>query len=140
MKQNRKKRAATRVKQLQAKLNSGKSREHVQTFIEKYILCEIASKEMLVGYKNDLNEVLEYKDAKMDLRQLKHAFNYYHLELPNDVIKRLFAADKVEGKRSAKKLRDSLLHGMTKKNITELDKQYNQLIDDIDAFLSAVIR
>lgn len=127
--------------QIQAKLEGGNSREHLHFFLEKYFLCEIASKEMLVGYQNEIGEHLEYKDAKMDLRKLKPAFNHYGLGLSNDVLKRLFAAKTPKGqRRSAKNLRDSVVHGMTRQNLAEIDSRYSQLISDMEVFINSVKR
>ena len=140
IKQNRKARASSRITQVLSILDNGTSRNHVFSFLEKYILCEIAAKELVVGYKNDLNDPIEYKDVKMDLRILKGAFNHYGLGIPADVTKRLFCSNNEKGKRSAKKLRDSIVHSITKQNITEVDNRFNQLIADMDMFLEAVRR
>ena len=134
--QNRKKRASTRIRQVQDKLNSGNSRHHVNTFLEKYFLSEIATKEMLVGYQTAKGEHLEYGKAEMHYDDIKNAFKHYNLGLSEELIKRLYLGKAPKGvKRSAKKLRDSLVHGMTVQNITEVDDRYNQLITDLDAFL-----
>ena len=135
---NRKTRAVSRINQAENKLNSGNSRLHINAFLIKYILCEIAAKEMVVGYKATTKDPVKYEDVKMIFQTLKAACNSYGLGLPDDLIKRLFGAEKINGCRSAKKIRDSLVHSMTKQNISEVDGNYTQLIADMDAFLDAV--
>ena len=140
MKQNRKKRVATRILQVQSKLKDDSAREHVHLFLEKYILCEIAAKELYVGYMDEIGQSVAYKDVKMDLRKIKPAFNWYGLNLPEKTIQRLFLGKTAKGEpNSAKMLRDSLVHGMTLKNIAEVDICFARLNADMDSFLYAVI-
>lgn len=140
IKQNRKARAASRVNQVVSKLKNPTTREHLNTFLIKYILCEIASKEMIVGYRCDTGNPINYEDVKMRITEIRCATNYYVLGLSEDLLKRLFFYDKVDGHRSAKKLRDSIVHSMTISNISEVDSLYSQLIKDMDEFLNAVTR
>ena len=134
-KQNRKKRAATRIESIRSKLNSGDTRAHLQSFITEYFLCEMASKEMLVGYKEYIGEPIKYEEAKMDLRVLKPAFNHYGIGIGDDVRNRLFSSNP----KSAKKIRDSLVHGISKANLELLNQQFNQITADMRLFLSMVL-
>ncbi len=139
MKQNRKKRASTRIFQVRSKLDGDQVREHIFSFLEKYILCEIAAKELYVGYMDEIGQAVEYKDVKMDLRKLKPAFNHYRLGLTENTIQRLFLGKTAKNvPSSAKMLRDSLVHGMTKKSIAEVDNRFEQLNSDMDSFLNAM--
>ena len=75
----------------------------------------------------------------MDLRVLKGAFNHYGLGLEDCLTRRLFAGKVKNGEnRSAKMIRDSLVHSITKRNIDEVDRQFSQLIADMDVFLLAI--
>lgn len=133
-KQNRKKRAATRISSIRSKLNSGNTREHLQSFITQYFLCEMACKEMMVGYKNDAGKPISYEDAKMDLRTLKAALNHYGITITDDVRNRLFSSSP----SSAKEIRNSIVHGISKKNLDTMNTHYVQLMANMDAFLNAV--
>lgn len=133
--QNRKKRAASRIESIRSKLNSGDTRIHLQTFITEYFLCEMASKEMLVGYKESIGEAIKYEEAKMDLRVLKPAFNHYRIGIGDDVRNCLFSSSQ----KSAKKIRDPLVHGISKKNLELLNQQYTQISADMRLFLNLVL-
>lgn len=135
-KQNRKKRAATRIRSIRSKLDSSDTREHLQTFITQYFLCEMACKEMMVGYKDDFGKPITYEEAKMDLRTLKAAFNHYGITISDDVRNRLFSANA----SSAKELRNSIVHGISKKNLDTLNANYVQLMADMNSFLGVVER
>lgn len=134
-KQNRKKRAAGRIESIRSKLNSGDTRVHLQTFITEYFLCEMACKEMIVGYKESIGEPIEYADVKMDLRVLKPTLSFYGITLSDDVRNRLFSYNP----KSAKKIRDSLVHGISKTNLDLLDRQYTQMTTDMRLFLNMVL-
>lgn len=104
-------------------------------------MCEIAAKELYVGYMDIIGQPVEYKDVKMDLRKLKPAFGHYDLRLTDSTIRRLFAGKTSTGEsHSAKRLRDSLVHGMTKKSIAEADSRFNQINADMDLFLEEVTK
>ena len=134
-KQNRKKRAASRIESIRSKLNSGDTRAHLQYFITEYFLCEMASKEMLVGYKESIGKPIKYEAANMHLRVLKPTFTHYGIGIGDDVRNRLFSSNA----KSAKKIRDSLVHGISKKNLELLNQQYTQLTADMRLFLNMVL-
>lgn len=137
--QNRRARAANRINQVQSKLESENSREHVGTFLEKYFLCEVAVKEMIVGYKDATGDHVAYKDVKMHLQVIRAAIRYYGLQLPDATIARLFASSRTNGSRTAKSLRNSLVHGMAKQTISDINAQYTQLITDMQELIDAVL-
>ena len=58
-------------------------------------------------------KAITYEEAKMDLRTLKAAFNHYGITISDDVRNRLFSANA----SSAKELRNSIVHGISKKNL-----------------------
>ena len=133
-KQNRKKRAASRIESIRSKLDSGNTREHLQSFLTEYFLCEMACKEMLVGYKESINDPIKYEEAKMDMRVLNPAFVLYGIEIDKETRNRLFSANT----KSAKKIRDSLVHCISKAILDILISQYEQLMGDMKLFLDSV--
>ena len=134
-KPNRRKRASSRIQTIQTKLNSSNTRDHIQNFLIEYILCEMTCKELIVGYKDAINKPVQYKEVTMDLRVIKAAVKHHGIVLSDDVMRRLFSYEK-----SAKKLRDSLVHNISKKVIDEVETQYGQLMAYMIAFLGAVTR
>lgn len=131
-KQNRKNRATQRIRSIQSKLDSGETRTHLQTFLTGYVLCEMACKELIVGHKNEIGQHIDYKDVKMDLRVLKPALNHYGINISEEARNRLFSSDP----KSAKKIRDSLVHGISKKSIDMLNRKYQQIMHDMLEFMN----
>lgn len=138
VKQNRRSRAASRVSQIQSKLDNGDSRRHVHTFLEQYILCEIIAKELVVGYKDAIGDPIAYSDVEMHVQTIRAAFKHYGLGLSNDVVDRIFVSKKTRGVRTARGLRNALVHSMDKRSITAVDVQYSQLMADMQQLLDAV--
>ena len=108
----------------------------MQSFLSDYFLCEMACKEMMVGYQDSIKKPIKYEEAKMDLRVLKAAFNIYGIALSDDVRNRLFSS----APKSAKKLRDSLVHGISKKNLDTLVARYGTMMSDMKMFLDQVTK
>lgn len=72
-KQNRKNRAAGRIRSIRSKLNSEDTLVRLQYFLANYFMCEMACKEMIVGYKDHIKDPIKYDQVKMDLKVLKPA-------------------------------------------------------------------
>lgn len=90
---------------------------------------------MIVGYKDSIGDPVKYADVKMDSREIKDALNHYGVVLEDRVRNQLFSSNS----KSAKKIRDSLVHSMTKNNLEIMNKQYTQMMDNMKVFLYAVI-
>lgn len=133
---NRRRRAKSRINNIEKILSDIKVQTNIFSFLKKYFMCEIASKEMVVGYKSAKKDPTEYDDVQMKVNVLKPAFRHYGLNVSDEVIKRLFSSDK----ESAKKLRDSLVHSMNAKIISKINKNYSQLNADMDIFLHEVFK
>ena len=71
-KQNRQKRAVTRIRSIRSKLDEDSTREHLQFFLTEYFLCEMSCKEMIVGYKDAIGKPVEYEDVTMRLVDIRH--------------------------------------------------------------------
>lgn len=134
--QNRKQRAATRIQSIRSKLDSGSTKSQLKSFLTDYFLCEMACKEMVVGYQDSIGKSIKYEEVKMDLRVLKAAFNIYGIALTDVVRNRLFSSSP----KSAKKLRDSLVHGISKNNLDTLVVQYGTMMSDMKVFLDQVTK
>lgn len=64
-------------------------------------------------------------------KNLNYSFN-------KDLLKKIFGSEKRCKKRSAKKLRDLILHEMNSSAIKEITKRYDELIGYMDTFLNGI--
>ena len=135
-KQNRKQRASTRIKSIRSKLNVGDTRNKLQTFLTEYFLCEMACKEMIVGYQDSINKPVDYKNVKMHFKTIVNTMNYYGINIDNTERTQLFSSDI----NSAKSIRDSIVHGITKDNIDKLNNHYTKLMADMRHFIEEIER
>ena len=133
-KQNRQKRAVTRIRSVKSKLDEDSTREHLQIFLTEYFLCEMSCKEMIVGFKDDIGEPIEYKDVSMYMVDIRRALNHYGIEITKELRNCLFSKDA----NSAKSIRDSLVHGISKNNLDKVNRYFAQLTADMKAFLEVV--
>ena len=135
-KQNGRTRAVKRIESVKSKLADYETSVHLQQFLMNYFLCEMACKELIVGWsKNRKGQELKYADIKMNLRVLNYALDFFGVKITKEVRRRLFSANSM----SAKKIRDSLVHGISKKNIEKLNAQYTQIMVDMELFINAIL-
>ena len=102
--------------------------------LSEYFICEMACKELIVGYKDSQNEPMAYEDVKMNVNTIKSALRHYGIVVPESRTNYLFSSDP----SSVKKLRDRLVHGISKDTIRKLNNQYEQMMIDMRLFLSSV--
>lgn len=69
--------------------------------------------------------------CKIPFHDLKYDFN-------DELLKNIFGSEKHSNKRSAKKLRDLILHDMNSGAIKEITKRYDELIGYMDTFLNGI--
>lgn len=137
MKTNVKKQVSKRLTGVNSLLSNSQVRRNKNIFLEKYMQCELACKLLLVGYhqKKESQKTVEYKEEKIRFLSVKAACQDAGVTVPEDVIRRVFSSDDKRGAKSAKKLRDSIVHEMSVQDIKEVNQRFTDLCEDMDAFL-----
>lgn len=72
------------------------------------------------------------------MSQVPYALSFAGYDFEYDFLNKLFGAETRQGKKSVKKLRDSLNHSLTTVVTTELTDRYDELNKLMDTFLNSI--
>ena len=95
-------------------------------------------------YKELLVEHLKHKNKhvgdclKISMSQVPYVFSFAGYDFDYEFLNKLFGAKKHQGKKSVKKLRDSLNHSLATADIAELNNRYDELIKLMNTFLNTI--
>ncbi len=64
---------------------------------------------------------------KLDMRQVPYAMQFAGYMIDKNLLNRLFGAENTKGKRSAKKLRDAVTHGVEQAAVDEIQTRQEKL-------------
>lgn len=107
-------------------------------FLSKFALCEIACKSVIEYYKKAQDESVDIKDIKLDMRSIPAAFSKYNYDIDRRILTTIFGSDKKRGKKSAKKLRDCIVHALSEEDILEVIARKEYLYSVMDTFLTII--
>lgn len=108
-------------------------------FIDKFTLCDVTCKAVLESYAKAKGTYKPGKFVDLNMKSIPHAMNYFGLSIPKHVLNGVFGGTgqyKKRGTKSAKKLRDGIVHAMNKEDISEVVSRYDDLMTLMDTFLS----
>lgn len=120
-------------------LNQLNNRAIKDQFIEKFVLCEIAIKTVLRDYHKVRGREIETENIKMGLPTIKAALKHAQYDVRNENLEKIFKAKKRRGERSARDLRNGIVHDLTKPDLQELIKRKNELFRLLDDFTTLLI-
>lgn len=106
-------------------------------FIEKFILCEIAYKTLLIEYKKSKNEQVDQKNLKLHMKTIPLVLKFAGIDIGEHVLKSIFSSQGNRNNKSAKQLRDAIVHNLSIPDINEVYLRRNKLNSYLDEFLSA---
>lgn len=107
-------------------------------FLSKFALCEIACKSVIEYYKKAQDESVDIKEIKLDMRSIPAAFAKFNYEIDRHILTDIFGASKKRGQKSAKKLRDCIVHALSEEDILEVIDRRNDLYSVMDSFLDII--
>ena len=108
-------------------------------FIDKFTLCDVTCKSVLEFYAKAKGTYKPGSFINLDMRIIPHAMNFFKLTIPQHVLNGVFGGSgqyKKRGTKSAKKLRDGIVHAMNKEDIGEVVTRNTDLNNLMDAFLA----
>lgn len=138
MKMKAKTTAKKRIQQIEVLLSNATVKANMDSFLNKYVLCELACKLIIMEYKAAKKQSLPYNDIKMQTQVIVAACHHVCLKVSDEVLRRLFSSADKRGSYSAKKLRDAIVHSMSINDIKEVNTRSIELHADMDAFLNAL--
>lgn len=119
-------------------LNREGFRDAKNAFLEKFILCEIAIKIILTNYYKNIGEEKKVESVEMGLTTIKAALKLAGYAPDDDMLNKMFLAKRARGQRSARDLRNGIVHDLSVNDIQEVvnrREELNQLLDGFFAFL-----
>ena len=107
-------------------------------FLSKFALCEIVCKSVIEYYKKAQDESVDIKEIKLDMRSIPSAFAKFNYDIDRHILTEIFGASKKRGQKSAKKLRDCIVHALSEEDILEVIDRRVYLYSVMDSFLNII--
>lgn len=108
----------------------------VAELIEKYIVCEVCYKALLMSYRTDKGKSTKESDQKINFSEVKSVLHYFHYPVREDIIRKILSSETKKGKKSMKILRDQILHNMSAPAVKEAVERQDELHRAMDFFLN----
>ena len=108
-------------------------------FLEKFTLCEICCKAILKEYKKNNKTFSSEKNLKLDMREIPAALKFAGYSIEEEILRLIFAGSgnyTKRGCKSAKQLRNGIVHNLSESDIEEVCKRYTCLCATMDSFLN----
>lgn len=129
--------AKSELERLEDVYSDDVKREKIQRFKEKFGICEIVYKVILDDHQ--FNKTGKHPERmKVDMTQVPYALTYAGYDYDKNLLINLFGREDRKGRRSVKKLRDSLTHSMNQNAIDELLDREAELYGYMDLFLAKI--
>ena len=107
-------------------------------FLSKFSLCEIACKSVIECYKKAQGENAKINEIKLDMRSIPAAFAKFNYDIDRHILTDIFGASKKRGQKSAKKLRDCIIHALSEDDIIEVINRRLVLFSTMNSFLDII--
>jgi|GEM_PF-4911907 hypothetical protein len=116
------------------------NRKTKDLFLEKYSKCEVLCRPILQSYLKEIEEYTSDSEIGMELNRIKDAMadaNYFFED--NKLLTRIFGKEDKQGKSSCRFLRNKISHELMKRALHEVVERKEQLNEDMDIFIEAVM-
>ncbi|MBO5609492.1 MAG: hypothetical protein J5929_03810 [Eubacterium sp.] len=132
-KSNLKRKTYNELLRLENIINNTDDISKINLFKNYFNVCESVYKVVLKRLTDKKD-----KDLKLDMREIPAAMKYAGYIVDINLLKRLFGSKKLNGKNTAKLLRNSVTHGINERAVIEILERWNELFDDMNDFLNLV--
>lgn len=120
-------------------LDKADNRVAKNVFIEKFVLCEIATKSVLSYYYKVNGKEKADKNIELGLNTIKPALHLAKYDIADEVLEKMFKAKMKRGERSARDLRNGIVHDLAVRDIQEVISRKDELFNLMDNYLSIFI-
>ena len=127
--------AKAEVERLETILNNDETLRMLDSFKNKFNICESAYKIVLAEHQRCKGNICE--QLKLDMKQVPHALNFAGYNFDRELLNDLFGAKSEKGK-TAKKLRDAVTHSIDQQAVTEITTRNEELFRYMDTFLGII--
>lgn len=135
-----KKCVAKRIDKIGRFLNTANNRSIKDSFLEKFMLCETACKEILLAYWKEKKQEVDKSSIKLDMKSIPSAMNKAGYKIDKPLLAYIFGSERKRGEKSAKKLRDGIVHSMMIEDMTEVLIREQDLMGRMEHFLQEMSR
>lgn len=105
-------------------------------FIDKFVLCEITCKSVLEYYYKYQGSEKKTTDIKLDMRAIPSALKAFEINVDKSILNTIFSSYNKKGKKSAKVLRNGIIHALSEDDILEVISRKDEIYDAMNIFLS----
>ena len=108
-------------------------------FIDKFTLCEITCKSLIISNQKYNGTYKKDAEIRLLLKSIKAAISYAGLTIPEHILNGVFSSTgnyRKRNSKSAKLLRNGIVHALNKEDINEVHNRYIALMQVMDDFLS----
>ena len=130
------KNASKKVERVKALMEDTAKMQKRRDFINKFVLCEIVCKHIVEAYKRHQKDLKPGEYITLDMRHIPAAMTLYRYSIPKHVLSDVFGSGKKRGQKSAKKLRDGIMHAMNDDDLNEVIEREEFLYGRMGEFLS----
>ena len=127
--------ASIKLEKVKALMENPTKMQKRKDFINKFVLCEIACKHIVEAYKIHKKDLKPGEYITLDMRHIPAAMALYGYNIPKHVLSDVFGSGKKRGHKSAKKLRDRIMHAMNEDDLNEVIDREKFLHERMDEFL-----
>ena len=129
---------AKKMRSLSTYLENSSKKCEKDRFMEKFMLCETACKEILVAYFKEKKKAVDRRTLKLYMVSIPSAMKKAGYQFDKDLLANIFGSAEKRGEKSAKKLRDGIAHSLCIEDIDEVFNRRVLLHQEMDAFLLAM--
>lgn len=129
-------RAKKELEKIEKIYNDENNRILIDKFKETFLMCEVAYKVILEEHqkcKGKNNEIL-----KISMNQVPFALQFAGYDFEKELLTKLFGAEDHVGKKSVKKIRDSLTHSSDTNTVKELNDREEEIFSYMNEFLEKI--
>ena len=134
---NKRERIEKTLERLEAYLLDRDKQAKKLLFLEKFSLCEVCCKAALKQYKKQQKTYVSDEKIQLHIDEIINAMAYIGVEVPESLLASIFSGSlKKKDSRSAKVLRNQILHAHNTGAIDEVARRYAQLDGEMEEFLN----
>ena len=105
-------------------------------FLDLFAMCDATCKVFLKKYCDiPTQEATELK-WELSMKIIPSALATFDFDIERNLLSRIFSAEARAGRKSAKKLRNGLVHELNAEDMSEVAQRFESLIEDMEKFLA----
>ena len=109
-------------------------------FLEKFVLCEVPTKAALSFYYAQNGEPKDVESIEIAYTTIRAALKKSGYEPDDDILRRVFKANNKRGEKSARDLRNGIVHDLNVNDLMEVMDRKDELFKLLDDYYEFLIQ